>query len=166
MPKTTPSVFLDEDRILKRVVAALSSHTPVRVVETDINGKERTTASNKFYTLAFDVVMDESLKMPRDGATKRYSPPNGFAPVTKIKPTSLNYREYPFENMLPYNPPYGIFPQLMTLDPAELTSLANQFAVKKYEYLERGHYWLSFLYTWRQRLIERILNRTATMEVQ
>jgi hypothetical protein len=143
--------FLDEERILKRLVATtLPKKLP-------IEGKQITASGSK-EIYAFDIVTIKD-KVARE----RQNVKNSSVPFVRKKGSGYSYKEDQLHKYA-YNPPYGILPQLATLNPEELLALANQFSIMKFQYQERGDYLRAFLFGWRQRLIERVLSRTAHIE--
>ncbi len=147
-------MFLDEKRILSRLVSAtLPKPLPAK------KGRKATTASSSKTFYAFDFV---EIKRRAD-ALNPTQPGKGMAPVVKVKGSGYKYKENQM-NKYAYNPPYGVIPQLENLNPDQLRALADEFSIMKFQYQERGDYLRAWLFGWRQRLIERVLSRTATID--
>jgi hypothetical protein len=149
-------MFLDEERILRRLVSAtMPKESPINLKS---DGVYQTSAKVKKPVYAFDIV---EIKTRVD--KQKQSRKTDSIPFERKKNAGYVYKENQLHKYA-YNPPYGILPQLATLNPDELLSLANQFSIMKFQYQERGDYLRAFLFGWRQRLIERVLSRTATIE--
>lgn len=140
---------LNEKQIYCRLVAALTQR------QLPLHLKKVKKASNK---------LPDTMQLK---ASVNDSPIYAFSilPVqVKRHELGLKYRETT-ELPLAYNPPYGILPQLASLDPIQLRKLANHFSVLKFQCQERGNYYHAWLFGWRERMIERVLNNTATLEL-
>ena len=137
-------MFLDEQRILKRLVSAMSPKT----ISKNSNGKK---------TLSYLALDQGTVKLSQ----KNWS--SFMAPIVKTKGPRFTYKEDQLHKYA-YNPPYGIVPQLASLEPEQLLELANQFSIMKYQYMERGDYLRANLFGWRQRFIERVLSRTTHID--
>ena len=135
-------MFLDEERILKRLVSAMSP----KIISKD-NKK----------MLSYMALDQGTVKL------KHKSWLTFAAPMVKTKGPKFTYKEDQLHKYA-YNPPYGIIPQLASLDPEQLLELANQFSIMKYQYMERGDYMRANFFGWRQRFIERILSRTTHID--
>jgi hypothetical protein len=146
-------LFLDQKRIHQRIVCSLMP----QVIKT--KGSKKVEASSKV-VYAFDIAEHARLRKIEDILFRDL----GMAPVIKHKPVRYNYKES-VENKYAYNPPYGVIPQLAELSTEELKKLADKFSILKFQYMERGDYLRSFLFGWRQRLIERVINGNATIQV-
>jgi hypothetical protein len=159
---------LNETKIMQRMIAALTQRQmPLSVQNTDttISPKlRRLMKKTKQEIKKKDLMLPSTLKIKASTAA---SPVYAFSILPVVRNNSIGYRySETNESPLAYNPPYGILPQLATSDPEELLRLANHFSVLKYQYQERGDYYHAWLFGWRQRMIERVLNRTAQIDVE
>jgi hypothetical protein len=83
------------------------------------------------------------------------------SPGLAIKIEKGSHNENPFA----IDPPYGILPTLITASPEELIEAADKYSVAKYEFLRRGDFYRSWQASWRQRLIEQVLQNITSIGI-
>ena len=70
------------------------------------------------------------------------------------------------DNPFALNPPYGILPFLTSATPAELLEAADKLAAAKYEFTRQGKYYEAWQASWRERMIERLLQGITTLGIE